>query len=51
VDALMAVRADHQGLAPATCHELRPFRLWLPVPGEVGELADLVDFHLPSLLA
>jgi hypothetical protein len=47
----MAVRANYEGLAPATCYELRPFRLWPPVPGEVGEPADLVDFHLPSLLA
>ena len=30
---------------------LRPWRLWLPRFAEVGELADVVDFHLAGVLA
>ena len=42
----MAGGADHEGLAPLGGHELRPSGLrpsWL---AEVGEFADLVDFHV-----
>ena len=46
VDGLVAGGADHEGLALRSGHELRPRGLWPSRPGEVGELADLVDLHL-----
>jgi hypothetical protein len=45
VDGLVAVRADHEGLAAPLSHQLRPRRLWSSRLVEVGQLADLVDFH------
>jgi hypothetical protein len=45
VDGLMAGGADHEGLAVHPGHELRPSGLSPSCPYEVGELADLVDFH------
>ena len=47
----MAGGADHEGFASFSCHELGPWRLWLPGFVEVGELADVVDFHLAEVLA
>ena len=47
----MASGADHERLASFTRHELRPWRLWLPRFAEVGEFADVVDFHLAGVLA
>jgi hypothetical protein len=51
MDVVMAGGADHEGLSSLSCHELGPWRLWLPGFAEVGELADVVDFHLASALA
>src|SRR5450759_900140 len=45
VDAVVAGRADHEGLAPHPGHLLRPRGRWLSRPGEIGELADLVCLH------
>ena len=47
----MAGWADHQGLAPLACHQLRPRGLRLSRLAEVGELADLVDVHLARVPA
>jgi hypothetical protein len=44
VDGGVAGVADYEGFAPAFCHVLCPRWLWLPGPGEVGGLADLVNF-------
>ena len=44
MDGGVAGVADYEGFAPAFCHVLCPRWLWLPGPGEVGELADLVNF-------
>jgi hypothetical protein len=51
MDDVVADVADHEGLASLSRHELRPWRLWLPRFAEVGELADVVDFHLAGVLA
>ena len=51
VDGLVAGGADHEGLPAHLGHELRPRGLWLSRPGEVGEFADLVDFHPGTLVA
>jgi hypothetical protein len=51
MDDVVAERADHEGLASFTRHELCPWRLWLPRFAEVGELADVVDFDLAGVLA
>ena len=46
----MAGRADHEGLPAHGGHEVRPLGLRPSRPGEVGEGADLVDFHRGALL-
>ena len=51
MDEVMAGGADHEGLSSLSCHELGPWRLWLPGFAEVGELADVVGFHLAGALA
>jgi hypothetical protein len=51
VDGVVAGGADHEGLAPFPGHEVRPLGLWPSWPGEVGELADLMNFHHGPLLA
>ena len=51
VDGLVAGNADYEGLPAHLGHEVRPRGLWLPWLREVGELGDLVDFHLGALLA
>src|SRR6266516_5893768 len=51
MDDVVASGADHERLASFTRHELRPRRLWLPRFAEVGELANVVDFHLAGVLA
>src|SRR6476659_3450306 len=51
MDVVMAGGADHEGLASFSCHELGPWRLWLPGFVEVGELADVVDFYLAGVMA
>ena len=43
MDGLMAGDADHEGFPVHPGHELRPSGLRPSCPGEVGELADLVD--------
>jgi hypothetical protein len=48
---LGAVHADHEGLPAHGGHEVRPRGLWLSRFGEVGEAADLVDFHRAVALA
>lgn len=48
---VMADGADHEGLAPLACHELRPFRRWPPRVGELSEFADMVDFDLADARA
>src|SRR6185437_7538494 len=45
VDSLMAGSADHEGFPAHPGHELCPPGLRPSCPGEVGEFADLVDFH------
>jgi hypothetical protein len=45
VNVLMAGRADHQGLAPLTCHQLCPRRRSRTGLSEIGQLADLVHLH------
>ena len=47
----MAVGADDEGLSALSCHEFGPWRLWLPGFAEVGELGDVVGFHLAGALA
>jgi hypothetical protein len=47
----MARRADHEGLAPSACHQLRPFGPWLSRLAEIGELSDLMDAHLARVPA
>jgi excinuclease ABC subunit A len=51
VDGLVAGRADHEGLPAHGGHEVRPRGLRSSWPGEVGKLADLVDFHHGALFA
>ena len=51
VDGLVAGTADHEGFPAHPGHELRPPGLCPSRPGEVGELADLVDFHVGRRLA
>ena len=51
VDAFVAGRADHEGLAPFLRHEDGPVGLRLPEPVQVGESADLVDLGLCGLSA
>jgi hypothetical protein len=46
VDIGVAGFANHEGLASPSCHDLRPFGLWLFELVEVGELANLVHAHL-----
>ncbi len=47
----MAVGADYEGLSALSCHEFGPWRLWLPGFAEMGELGDVVGFHLAGALA
>jgi hypothetical protein len=47
----MAGPADHEGLSSPFRHELRPGRLRSSRSGEVGEFADLVDFHRGPVFA
>ena len=51
VDGLMAGSADHEGFPAHLGHELRPSGLRPSCPGKVGELADLVDFHVGQRVA
>jgi hypothetical protein len=51
VDGLVAGVADHEGFPAHSGHEVRPPGLWPSCPGEVGECADLVDFHVGALVA
>ena len=51
MDEVVAVGADHEGLSSLSCHEFRPWRLWLPGFVEVGELGDVVGFYLAGALA
>jgi hypothetical protein len=51
VDGLVAGGAGHEGLPAHGGHELGPRGLWPSRPGEVGEFADLVDFHPGTLVA
>ena len=53
MDTVMAGGADHEGLSSLSCHEFGPWRRWLWLSGfvEVGELADVVGFHLAGALA
>ena len=51
VDGLVAGDADHEGLSAHPGHELRPPGLRPSCPCEVGELADLVDFHVGQRVA
>ena len=51
MDVVMAVGADYEGLSALSCHEFGPWRLWLPGFAEVGELGDVVGFHLAGALA
>jgi hypothetical protein len=46
VDGVVAVPADHEGLAPFLGHELSPRGLWLPRLREIGECADVVHVHV-----
>ena len=47
----MAVRADHEGLPAHFRHEGGPCRLFLALPAEVGEPADLVCLRVRGLSA
>jgi hypothetical protein len=47
----MAGGADHEGLTSPFDHEFGPPWPWLPRFAEVGELADVVDFHHAGVLA
>jgi tetratricopeptide (TPR) repeat protein len=51
MDGLMAGDADHEGFPAHPGHELRPSGLRPSCPGEVGELADLVDLHVGRRVA
>jgi hypothetical protein len=51
VDGLVAGAADHEGFPAHPGHEVCPPGLRPSCPGEVGELADLVDFHVGPLVA
>lgn len=51
VDGLVAGVADHEGFPAYLGHEVCPPGLWPYCPGEVGECADLVDFHVGPLVA
>jgi hypothetical protein len=51
MDEVMAVGADYEGLSALSCHEFGPWRLWLSGFAEVGELGDVVGFHLAGALA
>ena len=51
VYGLVAGDADHEGFPAHPGHELRPSGLRPSCPGEVGELADLVDFHVGQRVA
>lgn len=46
VDGLVAGAAGYEGFPAHPGHEVRPSGLWPSCPGEVGEFADLVDFHV-----
>jgi hypothetical protein len=50
VDEVVAVAANQEGLASPVGHDLRPRWLWPSRPCEVGEFADLRDFHGRPLL-
>jgi hypothetical protein len=50
VDVAVAGGADHEGFASPVGHGLGPLGLKRPGLTEVGELADVVDFHLAGLL-
>jgi hypothetical protein len=47
----VAGRADHEGFASHSGHEFRPFRLWSPWLGEVGEFPDVVHLGFGPLFA
>lgn len=51
VDEIMAGRADHEGLASLTCHELYPLGLVRPRVAEIGQAAELVYVHRVRVLA
>ena len=50
MDGVVAVGADHEGLASTLHHSFHPFRRWRPRLGEVGQFGDVVDLHLAGLL-
>jgi hypothetical protein len=51
VDEVVAAAADHEGLAAASVHGLRPVGLRLSGPVEIGERADVVDLNAVRSLA
>ena len=51
VDQVVAVAADHEGLAADLGHELGPFGLRRAGPVEVGQRADVVDSDVARPLA
>src|SRR3954470_12363258 len=52
MDVVMAVLADHKGLAAPFRHNRRPYRFFrLTQVVEVGELSDVVDLHVSRALA
>lgn len=42
----MTSSADHKGFAALGRHDPYPFRWWVPGPFEIGQLADVMDFHI-----
>ena len=50
MDVVVAGGADHEGLAPAFRHDLRPCRLWPSWGGEMSQLGDVVHLHLAGVL-
>ena len=52
VDGLVALFADHEGLAFALCHQVHPrWPFWSTWLVEIGEFADVVDLQSYSCLA
>ena len=50
MDGVVAVGADHEGLASASCHGFRPCWLWPSCGGEMGQLGDVVYLHFAGVL-
>ena len=51
MDHAVAGGADHEGLAPPVRHGVGPLGLQRPGRAEIFQLADVVGFHLTSVLA